>query len=126
MLFRGEVIVGILVIAFVKDGLRWMDQIKSCPKWMWRAALILGVYGLFSSLLPYDPSISAPWTMSGLPLGFDAISFCILYSVLGPGYLEKSEVVRRALHSIIMGTLIVIVCLAYRAGYLRQPKSYLG
>jgi hypothetical protein len=43
--FRATVIVGIPVIAFVRDGL-WKNQIKSCPKWMWRGTLILGVYAL--------------------------------------------------------------------------------
>jgi len=106
-----------------------MDQIKSCPTWMWKAALILGVYGLFilclQAIFPQGTSISdQALTISGFPLGFDAISFCILYSVLRSGYLDKSEVVRRALHSVIFVALGVTAFLAYRAGYLHHPNSY--
>jgi hypothetical protein len=129
MLFRGTVIVGVPATAFIKDGLGWMDQIKSCPQWMWKAALILGVYGLFILCLqvvfPEGASISEQTlAVSGFPLGFDAIYLCMLYSVLWPHYLDKSEVSRRALHSVILVTLGIIAFLAYRAGYLRHPESY--
>jgi hypothetical protein len=127
-LFRSAVIVGFPVLAFVKDSLRWVDQIKSCPKWMWKGALSLGVYALLTpflqALLPRGPSLSE-WSLmdSGFPLGFEAISLCILYSVLWAGYLEKGEVVRRALHSVVIVVVGVIVFLAYRAGYLRRPAQ---
>jgi hypothetical protein len=130
ILFRGTVIVAVPVAAFIKDGLSWKNQIKSCSKWMWKAALGLWMYGLFISCLqlilvfkgaaPIDMAL----TLSGVPLGFDAISFCILYSVLGRGYLEKSEVTRRALGSAALVALGTIAFLAHRAGYLRRPSSY--
>src|SRR5438105_14130591 len=44
-LFRASVFVGSPLIAFVRNGM-WTDQIKSCPKWMWKGALGLGVYSL--------------------------------------------------------------------------------
>jgi|SRR5215472_2076429 len=50
-LFRAAVIVGILTTAFLKDGLLWVQQIKSCPKWMWKTALALGVYSLLKMLV---------------------------------------------------------------------------
>jgi hypothetical protein len=129
ILFRGMVIVGVPITAFIKDGLGWMGQIKSCPQWMWKAALILGAYGLFilclQVIVPEGASISdQTLAVSGFPLGFDAIYLCILYSVLSTDYLAKSEVSRRALHSVILITLSVIVFLAYRAGYLRHTESH--
>ena len=114
MLFRGAVAMGFPVTPFVKDSFRWVAQIKSCPKWMWRAALTLGVYGLYLGLLTliFESASSSgnALTLSGVPLGFEAISVCILYSVLREGYREKSEVVRRVRYSII---LVAVGCLLY-------------
>jgi hypothetical protein len=127
MLFRAGVVVGIPVCAFLKDGLRWMDQIKSCPKWMWRAALAIGLYSLLTFFFPQNASLSeSPLILSGFPLGFEATGLCVLYSVLWSGYLEKPVVVRRALHSIIIVAVVATVILAYRAGYLHHPKRYPG
>lgn len=128
MLFRGTVIVGIPAGAFIKDGLRWLDQIKRCPKWMWRAALTLGGYGLLiafveTTLLKDAPFFERSLTISGLPLGFDAVYSCVLYSVLWTGCLDKSEVINRARNSVIFVTLGVIVFFAYRAGYLHHPEN---
>jgi len=124
-LFRATVIVGIPVIAFAGGGM-WMNQIKSCPKWMWKGALTLGVYALLFACVQIFFSEGtlfeqAP-TVSGFPLGVDAISLCVLHSVLWTDYLEKSEVVRRAMHSVAFVALGVIVFLAYRAGYLHHPR----
>jgi hypothetical protein len=126
-LFRAVVIVGIPVVAFTKDSLRWIDQIKSCHQWMWKGSLILGIYGILIAILqtifPQGPSFDdQSLTVSGFPLGFEAISICVLYSVLWRGYLEKAEVVRRVLHSLVIVSLGTIVFLAFRAGYLRHPK----
>ena len=128
-MFSGTVVVGIPVTAFIKDGLNWMGQIKSCPKWMWKAALMLGVYGIclvcLMIILPEGPSLSDQHlTLSGFPLAFDAIFLCVLSSVLWSGYLEESEVIRRALLSLLFVTVGVAAFLAYRAGYLRHPNRY--
>lgn len=125
MLFRATVIVGVPVIGFTKG--RWTDQIKTCPKLMWKCSLILGVYALFliflAIIFPQGTSLSEDaFTLSGVPLGFDAISLCV-YSVLWSGYLEKSEVVRQALYSVAFVGLTVIMFLFYRAGYLHHPRS---
>ena len=120
-LFRAMVVVGLPVFAFIKDSLRWVDQIKSCPEWMWKGALSIGVYGLLTPFLQalFPQGQSLMW--SGFPLGFEAISLCILYSVLWAGYLEQSDVVRRASHSLVIVAVCVIAFLAYRAGYLCRP-----
>ena len=119
MLFRGAVAMGFPATPFVKDSFRWVAQIKSCPKWMWRAALTLGVYGLYLGLLTliFESASSSgnALTLSGVPLGFEAISVCILYSVLREGYREKSEVVRRVRYSIIL----VAVGVMFRYGWHR-------
>ena len=126
-LFRLTVILGVPVIAFVRDG-AWKNQIKSCPKWMWKGALIVGVYAfliagaqmVFSGGASFSQDALA---VSGFPLGFDAISVCILHSVLWSNYLGQSEVVRRAMHSVALVALGLIVFLAYRAGYLHHPRT---
>src|SRR5271170_6778832 len=101
ILFRGAVIVGIPTVSFVKDSLKWKDQVKSCPEWMWKGSLMLGVYAIFitclQAIFPAGDSFSEQTlTISGVPLAFEAISFCILYSVLRLGYQDKSEVIVRA------------------------------
>jgi|tagenome__1003787_1003787.scaffolds.fasta_scaffold20327263_1 hypothetical protein len=124
-LFRASVFVGSPVMAFVRNGM-WTDQIKSCPKWMWKGALGLGVYSLliacvqmFFSARPIVEQI----TISGFPLAFDAIFVCILYSVLWADYLQKSELVLRTLESIAFVILIVVLFLGYRAGYFHRSGT---
>jgi hypothetical protein len=129
ILFGGTVAAWIPVTAFVKDGLRWTDQIQTCPGWMWRTALAIGAYGLvilcLQAIFPEGDSISQQTlTLSGFPLGFDAISLCVLYSVLWSGVLTKSEVAKRTRNSLLMVAFVLIAFLAYRVGYLRYPKSY--
>jgi hypothetical protein len=129
VLFRGTFIVGIPVVAFIKDSLAWKDQLKTCPAWMRKATLTLGVYSLvvlcLQAFFPEGPSFSEQsLAVSGFPLGFDAIAFCIIYSVLWSCYLTKSEVVKGAGKSLLMVLLGVVAVLAYRAGYLRHPKNY--
>lgn len=116
ILFRAAVLIGMLVFAFIKDGLRWVEQIKSCPMWMWKGSLIAGIYAILIAV--FAP---VTVTLTGFPIAFEAISICILYSVLSKGYLKKSELVRRSLHSVVMAALICSVILSYRAGYLHPP-----
>lgn len=126
-LFRATVIIGIPVTAFVVDG-NWLNQIKICPKWMWKGSLTIGIYALLITCVQTVFSEGAFFeqalAVSGLPLGFDAISICVLNSVRRPDYLKQSEIVRRALHSVVFAALGVIVFLAYHAGYLHhQARS---
>jgi hypothetical protein len=128
-LLSGTAVVWIPVAAFVKDGLRWRNQIKTCPGWVWRAALAMGAYGLvilcLQAIFPEGASISdQALTVSGFPLGFDAISLCIIYSVLWSGFLTKSEVAKRTRNSLLMVALGLIAFLAYRAGYWPHLKTY--
>jgi hypothetical protein len=116
--FRLAVLVGIAVAPFVKESLRWMDQVKTWPGWMWKGALAVGVYGLCTAPLSFT---ALPET--GFVLGFEAVSFCILYSVLWRTYLNESKVINRVAASISLVTLCVIVQLAYNAGYLRHPPN---
>jgi hypothetical protein len=129
MLFRGTFTVGIPVFAFIKDGIRWRDQLKTCPGWMWKAALTLGVYGLvvlcLQAIFPEGASFSEQaLAVSGFPLGFDAIALCIIYSVLWSGYLTKSEVAKGTGKSLLMVLFGLVAFLAYHAGYLRHPKNF--
>jgi len=128
MLYRGAIIVGVPITAFVRDGLKWPHQIKSCPKWMWRTAAILGVYCIavaaLQALLSGSPFFEAPVVESCLPLGFDAISLCVLGSVLWSHYLSSSELIKRAVSSLMMIGVCAILLLAYRAGNLHHPESY--
>ena len=128
MLFRATVIVGAPAAAFARDGM-WKEQIKGCPWWMWKAALTLGVYAIFiacaQAIFPQGASLSEQaLTVSGVPLAFDAISFCILYSVLTSDYLDEAEIISRALLSFALVAFGVLTYIAYRAGYLHPRTSY--
>lgn len=118
MLLGGAVFVGTVVQAFTRRG-RWMEQIKSCPEWMWKGALVLGVYGLCLGPLV---NVFRPWTLSGSPIGADAVCICILYPVRSTDYLDRSEVVRKAVLSVIFVILSTLLFLAYRAGFLPSPR----
>jgi hypothetical protein len=112
-LIRASVMVSVPAAAFIKDGLRWKDQIKSCPKWMWSTALALGAYALFSLfmqivLLRRPPLSDGALTLSAFPLGLDAIFACILYSVVRSDYLDRSEVQRRTLWSLFLLAIMII------------------
>jgi hypothetical protein len=128
-LFRATIVLGISVAPFIKDSFGWMDQIKSCPAWMWKAAVSLGDYALFVVCLrlvfPGGPTTAdQTWVITGFPLGFDAINLCILYSVVRAGYLRESEIVSRARNSALVVAACIMVTPAYRAGYLPHPQSH--
>ena len=121
-LFRFTVIAAIASMPFVEDSLKWVQQIKKCPKWMWRTALGLGIYVIAMTCLqmfvfPQDPSLNdQTLVLSGFPLGFQAIAICILHSVLWSDTLGREEFARRAGRSVAMVVLIMVVFLAYHAG----------
>ena len=116
-LFRGTILLAALVTPFVHDNLRCKEQIQKCPDWMWKGALILGIYVLLLVLqmvcFPQGSSLEDQHLlMSGSPLVFDLMAICILYSVLWRGYLETRELIRRFSHSlsilILGGTLLLL------------------
>jgi hypothetical protein len=118
VLFRGTVLVGVQATAFMKDSVRWVDQIKRCPPWMWKVALTVMVYGLFIACLkvifPGRDSLSDQIeTVSVILLGFDAIYLCILYPVLWLDYLDKTEVIKRAIYALIFVSLTGVAFLAH-------------
>jgi hypothetical protein len=128
-LFRITFIAGISVIAFIKDPPGWTDQLKTCPHWMWKGALTLGLYSLvvlcLQAFFPEGVTFSEQaLAVSGFPLGFDAIAFCIIYSVLWSGHLTQSDVAKGAARSLLMNFLGLVAFISYRAGYLHHPNNY--
>jgi hypothetical protein len=122
-LFRAAVFVGLCVPPFMKDSLRWVEQIRTCPRWMWRAALILGAYVILIAVLQLV-GFHFALVISGFPMGFEAIGCCILYSVLWRPIFTDSQVVQRARNSVLFVSFIAVMFLAYRAGYLPHPTSH--
>jgi hypothetical protein len=127
-LFRAAVFAGLSVPAFLKDGLKWVNQIKTCPRWMWIATLSIAGYSLIAfclqMMLPAGPSIldqSLAW--AAFPLGLEAISCCILYSVLWSDYLTEAEFKKRAVAS--LGFMIVVsgIVIAVRTGVLPHSSN---
>lgn len=127
-LFGATVFVAMSLPSFFKDSLRWVDQIKTCPKWMWKTSLGLGLYAMSTPLIQaVFPSGSSdnymPIVFSGAPLAFDAISFCVLFSVLR-GYLGDSQVAKSSRNSVIFIVFVAAIFLAEHAGYLPHPNNY--
>jgi hypothetical protein len=125
-LFIAAIVVGIPTVPFIKDSIRLVDQVKSCPEWMWTLALGVGCYAIgvffFQLLFPQSfPNFSA--IGSAAPLAFDGMYFCILYSVVVRAYLTKQEVTNRAAGSVALATLFVVVFVAQRTGYLPARLS---
>jgi hypothetical protein len=113
----GSILLGGAAMAFTERG-AWVRQIKTCPTWMWQTTLALGVYALCTFL-----GVSWGLPLSSMPMGCDAIGICILYSVLWTGYLDRSKVAKKALHSIFFVAMVVTMFLASRAGYLPHPHK---
>lgn len=114
----GSILLWGAAVAFTERG-AWKRQIESCPTWMWGTALALGVYALCT----FPLGVSRGLPLSSMPMAFDAIGICILYSVLWSGYLDRSKVAKKALHSIFFVALVLTGFVAYRAGYLPQPHK---
>jgi hypothetical protein len=114
----GSVLLWGAAVAFTERG-GWRHQIESCPRWMWKTALALGVYALCTFL-----GVSWGLPLSSMPMAADAIGICLLYSVLWSGYLDRSKVAKKALHSILFVAVVVTMFLASRAGYLPQPHKH--
>jgi len=60
-----------LVPIFSKDYLRWMDQVKACPKWLWKSAVGVALYSMstFVVLMFSGDMALCNYTSSGFPLG---------------------------------------------------------
>jgi hypothetical protein len=122
-LLGAAAIVAIPTSVFITNSFRWVEQMKTCPKWMWQAALTLGVYALFIAFSvaifsDADSTFGSAFAVSGFPLGLEAIYICILFSALSSGCLNKTEIVRKTGKSLIFVSLGVVVFLVYRAGYI--------
>jgi hypothetical protein len=128
-LIQISVVMGTSMFAFLKDSLRWRDQIKSCPEWMWGASLCVVLYllviffGVRASTSKGVPLSNTPVLATGFPLAFDASAICILYPLVYSGYLSRGEVRRRALHSIVLVALQIALIWAYSAGYFPLRRS---
>jgi len=123
LLFVASVIVTVAAAAFIKEGLDWMKQLRSCPTWMWATAVTLWLYSIGTLLLEVvlpqpGPLGERPIVVSGFPIGFEAISLCVIYSVVWRSYLEKSELIKRVGVSITFLAVMILGSLAHRAGYL--------
>ncbi len=124
VIFRAQAFVSFLSMAFVRDS-DWVRQLKSCPAWIWKTGFALGVYCL--TLFPLliiapggRPLIDPAFPFAAYPLAFGVISFCVLYSVLWRAYLDKRELAKRFVASLLMLAFMISTQLAYDAGYLRH------
>jgi hypothetical protein len=128
ILARAAIFVGFLAVAFLKDGPKLREQVTMCPTWMWKTARVLAVYAgavlvlqvLFSSTAVFsDRALLA----SAFPLGLAAIQLCVLYPVLWLGYLDRRDLAKRLLASVVMVAWAVMVFLAHRGAGRLNPQA---
>ena len=121
-----RLLVGGLPAAFAtaflaKDRNVWKNEFKSCPLWVRALTIVLVLYGFISAFLRTvvfpDVGGSELLTVSGLSLSIDAMSSCILYSVLWTDFEQGSELIERSRNSLIAAILSSAYLLADHAGY---------
>jgi hypothetical protein len=121
-----RLLVGGLLAAFAtaflaKDRNVWKNEFKSCPLWVRALTIVLVLYGFISAFLRTvvfpDVGGSELLTVSGLSLSIDAMSSCILYSVLWTDFEQGSELIERSRNSLIAAILSSAYLLADHAGY---------
>jgi hypothetical protein len=111
-LFVAGVLVGICAVAFVENSLKWMAQIKRCPKWMWRTALGTGIYAMSLVLVLWIVSHHSPVNpiaFSAYGAAFAAISFCLLFPVVAREMFDHSQVVERSRNSLIIICISILM-----------------
>ena len=114
VLMRAVLVVGIPTIGFKSRSVGFLTQIRSCPKWMWRTAVGIAMYGMLTFALlfsPMDERHLSAWVGSAFPLGFEAVPICILYSALSASRNEETWIIERARVSVlflILGFLWVL------------------
>jgi len=91
--------------AFKRKGVGLMTQIRTCPQWMWKSALVIASYGILTSvtlvIFPPNNVFASSFVGSGFPLGFEAIPLCILYSALRHSRNDGSELIRSTVVSLL-------------------------
>jgi len=129
VLFLATIVLGIPTGFLQKDRNVWRNELRRCPTWMRRTAVTMGVYGLVILCLQFvivpeaAPLLGHRLTISALPVSFDAMYVCILYSVAWSGLVDEPELLRRTRNSVIALMIVIIALLADRAGYLHHPRK---
>jgi hypothetical protein len=127
LLFGGSVAAGVSISTFQKSANVWTNEIKNCPRWMRVAFVTLAVYLLAIlciQLIIFPASDSFPdlaLTVSAFPLASNALSVCILYSVIWSGSIDEPELIRRTRKSAAALAISVIILFAFHTGYLKHP-----
>jgi hypothetical protein len=122
----GALIVNFVVLCLAKERNVWKNEFKACPRWVRGMAIAFGCYGfgvaIFQTvLLPNAGGPDAPFTVSAIPLAFEALSLTVLYSVLWTGSLSQAELPRRIGMSFVAAVIAVALLVANHAGYLSHP-----
>jgi hypothetical protein len=107
--FKASLLVMFPAWAFIKNRSQAWMQLRCCPKWFWLPAFILWGYGIacvaFSCI--FSSSIGDPLAETGISIGFNALSLCLLLSVWkGNGWSLADLRTRTVISWAIIGTEI--------------------
>jgi hypothetical protein len=119
-------VVNFVVLFLAKERNVWKNEFKACPRWVQGMAIAFGSYGfgvaIFQTvLLPNAGGPDDPFTVSAIPLAFEALSLTVLYSVLWAGSLPQAELPRKTATSFIAAVIALAILVANHAGYLSHP-----
>lgn len=125
-LLVGTLIVNFVVLCLAKERNVWKNEFKACPRWVRGMAIAFGCYGFgvaifHTVLLPNAGGPDDPFTVSAIPLAFEALSLTVLYSVLWTGSLSQAELPRKTGASFVAAVIAVAILVANHAGYLSHP-----
>ncbi len=124
--FRIAVLLNLSSFAYANNSLYWLSQLKAAPAWMRHTALGLCGYGfvvvILKIVLPSAPSpIYDPMVVSGVPLGFIAISICFLYTALNMPWFSEIELKKRTTISLGMFCLATLVLSGILPSVIPKP-----
>lgn len=106
----------------------WRNEFKSCPRWLQGLVIVLAAYGYLVALAQVffleggqavlEDTVSA----SAFSLGFEGISFCVIYSFLFSQMLDKPEFIRRSRNSFVLLVVVATIVLVIRSGFFSDRR----
>jgi hypothetical protein len=112
-LFITDFAIAIPLVGLAKERNVWANEIKALPKWVKPLTIGLLFYSIAIALATiWSPSIispaESPVVISAFLCAFLSIGLCIPIAILTPGYVDSSNLKKRAGKSIICVTVATL------------------
>jgi cellulose synthase/poly-beta-1,6-N-acetylglucosamine synthase-like glycosyltransferase len=129
VLFCTALVLAVPASFLAEDRNIWKHEFKSNPKWLRAATLILMIYAFATSFLEVllradgDPFHAGSLFFTAMPFFFQAMSLCILYSLLWARPLGGKELIRRVRISLIGSAVCLALIASAKSGIFPHPKE---